>query len=52
MKFGRHLVVVALAVAVVVVLGVVWEHSSAAGWITPPGPPNAGKIAGGPRGER
>lgn len=50
MKFGRHLVVVALAVAVVVVLGVVWEHSGAAGWITPPGPPNAGKIAGSPHG--
>jgi hypothetical protein len=49
-KFGRHLVVVALAVAVVVGLGVVWEHSSAASWITPPGPPNAGKIAGGQRG--
>jgi hypothetical protein len=29
------------------VLGVVWEHSSAAGWITPP-PPPAGKI--GPHG--
>lgn len=48
MKFGRHLVAVALAVAVVVVVGVVWEHSSAAGWITPPGPPNAGKAGGGP----
>lgn len=47
MKFWRHLVVVVFAVAVVVVLGVVWEHSSAADWITPPGPPNAGKIAGG-----
>jgi hypothetical protein len=46
-KFGRHLVVVALAVAVVVALGVVWEHSRAAGWITPPGPPGAGKIVGG-----
>jgi hypothetical protein len=34
---------------VVVGLGVVWEHSSAAGWITPP-PPPAGKIGGGPPG--
>jgi hypothetical protein len=49
-KFGRHLVMVALAVAVVVAGGVVWEHSSAAGWITPPGPPNAGQAAGGPHG--
>jgi hypothetical protein len=46
-KFWRHLVVVAFAVAVVVVLGVVWEHSGAAGWITPPGPPNGGKVVGG-----
>jgi hypothetical protein len=47
-KFWRHLVVVAFAVAVVVVLGVVWEHSGAADWIKPPGPPTAGKIAGAP----
>jgi hypothetical protein len=46
-KFWRHLVVVAFAVAVVVVLGLVWEHSSAAGWITPPGPPGAGRIPAG-----
>jgi hypothetical protein len=46
LKFWRHLVVVAFAVAVVVGLGVVWEHSSAAGWITPPGPPGAGKVTG------
>ena len=51
MRFLRHLVVVAFAVAVVVVTGVVWEHSSAARWITPPGPPNADKIAGGPQHE-
>lgn len=49
MKFWRHLVVVAFAAAVVVVLGVVWEHSSAARWITPPLPANA---AGQPRGEK
>jgi len=45
LKFWRHLVVVGFAVAVVVALGVVWEHSSAAGWITPPPPPNAGRVA-------
>ena len=50
MKFGQHLVAVALAVALVVVVGVLWEHSSAAGWITPPGPPNGSKIADGPHG--
>ena len=43
-KFWRHLVVVSFAVAVVVALGVVWEHSSAANWITPPGPPGAGNV--------
>jgi hypothetical protein len=47
-KFWRHLVVVACLVAAVVVLGVVWEHSSAANWITPPGPPAGGKILNGP----
>jgi hypothetical protein len=47
-KFWRHLVVVAFAVAVVVGLGVAWEHSSAAGWITPPGPPSAGQLPAGP----
>jgi hypothetical protein len=41
-RFWRHLVVVAVAVAVVVTLGVVWEHSGAARWITPPSPPGAG----------
>jgi hypothetical protein len=57
LKFWRHLVVVAFAVAVVVVLGVVWEHSSAAGWITPPPPPGAGgpppgkKLISVPRGQ-
>jgi hypothetical protein len=44
MKFWRHLVVVAVLVAAVVVLGVLWERSSEADWITPPGPP----VAGGP----
>jgi hypothetical protein len=41
-KFWRHLVVVAVAVAAVVTLGVVWEHSGAARWITPPAAPGAG----------
>jgi hypothetical protein len=40
-KFWRHLVVVAVLVAAVVVLGVLWERSSEADWITPPGPPVA-----------
>jgi hypothetical protein len=36
--FFRRLAAVAVLVAAVVALGVAWEHSGAAGWITPPGP--------------
>jgi hypothetical protein len=37
-KFARHLAAALAAVAVVVALGVVWEHSSAARAIAPPVP--------------
>ncbi len=47
MKFARHLAAALLAVAVVVALGVAWEHSSAARVIAPPGP--AGPGGPGPR---
>jgi hypothetical protein len=36
--FSRRLAAVLVLVALVVALGVAWEHSSEAGWITPPGP--------------
>jgi hypothetical protein len=42
-KFARHLAAALLAVAVVIALGVAWEHSSAARVIAPPVP-----AAGGP----
>ncbi|HEX3750613.1 MAG TPA: hypothetical protein VHW06_08635 [Streptosporangiaceae bacterium] len=38
MKFARHLAAALAAVAVVVALGVAWEHSSAARVIAPPVP--------------
>lgn len=45
MTFFRRLAAVLLVVAAVVALGVAWEHSSAAGWITPPGPGHGpGKV--------
>ena len=44
MTFARHLAAALLAVAVVVALGVAWEHSSAARMIAPP----AGVGPGGP----
>ncbi len=37
MKFVRQLGAVLLVVAAVTAVGVAWEHSSAADWITPPG---------------
>ena len=46
MKFARHFAAALLAVAVVVALGVVWEHSSAARAIAPTVP--AWKFAGRP----
>jgi hypothetical protein len=45
-KFARHFAAALLAVAVVVALGVVWEHSSAARAIASPVP--AWKFASGP----
>jgi hypothetical protein len=43
--FFVRLAAVLLVVAGVVALGVAWEHSSEAGWITPTGPPGGpGKI--------
>lgn len=41
MTFSRRLAAVLVLVAVVVALGVAWEHSSEAGWITPPA---AGRV--------
>ncbi len=38
MKFARHLAAALLTVAVVVALGVAWEHSGAARVIAPPAP--------------
>jgi hypothetical protein len=35
-KFARQFAIVLLVVAAVVVLGVAWEHSSEANWISPP----------------
>ncbi len=42
MRFARHLAAALLAVAVVVALGVAWEHSSAARVIAPPFPVGPG----------
>jgi hypothetical protein len=50
-RFWRHLAVVAVVVAAVVAVGVAWEHSSEADWITPPGPPGAARVAGFPPGQ-
>ena len=44
MKFVRQFGVVLLVVAAVTALGVAWEHSSAAGWITPSGSRTATKL--------
>lgn len=44
MKFARQFAAVLLTVAAVTVLGVAWEHSSAAGWITPHGGRAATRI--------
>ena len=38
MTFWRRLAAAGVLVAAVVALGVAWEHSSEARWITPPGP--------------
>jgi hypothetical protein len=48
-KFARHLAAALLVVAVVVALGVLWEHSSAVSWlgVSPGGP---GKVLSRPRG--
>jgi hypothetical protein len=43
-KFARQFGAVLLVVAAVTALGVGWEHSSAAGWITPPGGRTAARI--------
>jgi hypothetical protein len=42
-RFARHLAAALLVVAVVVALGVLWEHSSAASWlgVSPEGPGKA-----------
>jgi hypothetical protein len=45
-KFVRQFGAVLLVVAAVTALGVVWEHSSAAGWITPPGSRTAAQVPG------
>ena len=53
MKFVRQFGAVLLVVAAVTALGVAWEHSSAADWITPSGSmiaaklPGHGRVAGG-----
>ena len=44
MKFVRQFGAVLLVVAAVTALGVGWEHSSAAGWITPPGGRTATRL--------
>ena len=44
MKFVRQFGAVLLVVAAVTALGVAWEHSSAADWITPPGSRTATKL--------
>ena len=46
MKFVRQLGAVLLVVAAVTALGVAWEHSSAADWITPPGSGTATRLPG------
>jgi hypothetical protein len=43
-KFARRFAVVLLVVAAVTAVGVAWEHSSAAGWLTPPGGRPAPRI--------
>jgi len=43
-KFVRQFGAVLLVVAAVTALGVAWEHSSAADWITPPGGRAATKL--------
>jgi hypothetical protein len=43
-KFVRQFGAVLLVVAAVTALGVGWEHSSAAGWITPPGGRTATRL--------
>jgi hypothetical protein len=45
-KFVRQFGAVLLVVAAVTALGVVWEHSSAAGWITPSGSRTAAQVPG------
>jgi hypothetical protein len=45
-KFVRQFGAVLLVVAAVTALGVAWEHSSAAGWITPSGSRTATKLPG------
>ena len=53
MKFVRQFGAVLLVVAAVTAVGVAWEHSSAADWITPPGGstaarvPDHGRVVGG-----
>lgn len=44
MKFVRQFGAVLLVVAAVTALGVAWEHSSAAGWITPSGSRTATEL--------
>ena len=46
MKFVRQLGAVLLVVAAVTALGVAWEHSRAADWITLPGSGTATKLLG------
>ena len=46
MKFVRQFGAVLLVVAAVTALGVAWEHSSAADWITPSGSRTATKLPG------
>lgn len=44
MKFARQFGAVLLVVAAVTAVGVVWEHSSVAGWITPSGGSTTTKL--------
>ena len=46
MKFVRQFGAVLLVVAAVTALGVAWEHSSAADWITPPGGRTVAELPG------
>jgi hypothetical protein len=50
-KFARHLGAALLAVAVIVAMGVAWEHSPAASWLgAGPGRPGIGTGPGRPGG--